>query len=369
MGSQAALLEAIYAAPERDEPRLVYADWLLERQDPLGELIELQITQARLLRRSAEHQRLQQRVDALWAAGRAAWTPKVKLHDPAHFCAWTFTRGFATGVQTVASAFVEGIEGFFAAAPLLDDVQLDCGRPTPNALSPLAWLERLFSAPAFARVKTLRLGSINDVGAIALSGLEAAGRLRGLGLAHTDLGVATFQVLGSARSQLLNLRSFELLKANGRDVALELLFAHRWPVLESLLIGNEPVGERGIRALTQSGRLAALKHLDLSWSGCGGARSIEALAGCRTLPALETLDLSHCKVDDEMCEALAKAEGFELKVLRLAHPEATARGIAALLKAPFIDGLQLLDLSGSRLDENTQARLVARLGDRVVLSS
>jgi uncharacterized protein (TIGR02996 family) len=37
------LLAAIAAAPGDDVPRLVLADWLEERDDPLGEFIRLQI--------------------------------------------------------------------------------------------------------------------------------------------------------------------------------------------------------------------------------------------------------------------------------------------------------------------------------------
>jgi uncharacterized protein (TIGR02996 family) len=37
------LLAAIRAAPDDDAPRAVYADWLLERGDPLGELIAIQL--------------------------------------------------------------------------------------------------------------------------------------------------------------------------------------------------------------------------------------------------------------------------------------------------------------------------------------
>jgi uncharacterized protein (TIGR02996 family) len=40
--SEAELLAAVYAAPDDDGPRLVYADWLAERGDPRGEFIQLQ---------------------------------------------------------------------------------------------------------------------------------------------------------------------------------------------------------------------------------------------------------------------------------------------------------------------------------------
>jgi uncharacterized protein (TIGR02996 family) len=44
--SERAMLEAIIAAPGEDAPRLMYADWLTERQLPLGEFISLQIGRA-----------------------------------------------------------------------------------------------------------------------------------------------------------------------------------------------------------------------------------------------------------------------------------------------------------------------------------
>src|SRR5207248_7122270 len=42
--SEQDLLAAVYADPESDEPRAVYADWLQERGDPWGELIALQLS-------------------------------------------------------------------------------------------------------------------------------------------------------------------------------------------------------------------------------------------------------------------------------------------------------------------------------------
>lgn len=41
--TEAAMLEAIVTSPDDDGPRLVYADWLSERRNPLGEFITLQV--------------------------------------------------------------------------------------------------------------------------------------------------------------------------------------------------------------------------------------------------------------------------------------------------------------------------------------
>ena len=43
--AERSLLEMVHQRPHSDEPRLVYADWLLERGDPRGELITLQCAQ------------------------------------------------------------------------------------------------------------------------------------------------------------------------------------------------------------------------------------------------------------------------------------------------------------------------------------
>src|SRR5690242_1539927 len=43
MNEREGFLAAIQEAPDDDTPRLVFADWLDERDDPLGEFIRLQI--------------------------------------------------------------------------------------------------------------------------------------------------------------------------------------------------------------------------------------------------------------------------------------------------------------------------------------
>ena len=52
-----ALEARVFAAPEKDAPRLVYADALLERNDPRGEFIGLQFTRAKRRLTAAERER------------------------------------------------------------------------------------------------------------------------------------------------------------------------------------------------------------------------------------------------------------------------------------------------------------------------
>ena len=361
MGSEASLLEAIYAAPERDEPRLVYADWLQEHQNPRGELIHLQVAQARVLAPSAEYHRLAERSWELLKANGEAWTPRLARE----LCSWTFKRGFPSAVQTSVTTFVPAIDEFFAQAPLLDEVQLDFGPLEPMSMASVSWLDRLCSAEAFGRLKTLRLRALNDTGAVALAGMKRLSSLRSLVLSGFGFGTGTYEMLGSSGSQLLQLQGLGLWTANARDVGLERLFAHPWPSLEALEIGTDAVAERGIRALTRPGRLPSLKKLALPWSFKGGVPAMEALASCQSLQGLEELDLGFCAVSDAMAEVLATAKGFNLRVFRLSHSELTLRGVSALLSADCLSQVKLLELSGRPFDEATIERLIGRFGDRV----
>lgn len=366
--SDAELLAAIHAAPDRDEPRLVYADALLERGEPLGEYIQLQVRQARVPARSAEALRLDRRIQALQALHWSQWRPATGFLDAGTFCDWGFTRGFATSLHTTPAAFLKWAADLFRAAPLLDDVLLDCGHVGPFAMGSVPWLELLFEdlKRLGRRLAMLRLNSLDDAGAVVLAGLEGVRDLRALALGRTNLGLATFQLMGSERSSLRGLHRLELSMANARDVALEQLFARPWPALTELTVEDEVVGERGMRAITADGRLTALRALDLSWSVTGGP-AIDVLAQCGSLPHLVELDLSNSAMTDAMAAALARTAGFKPQVLRLAHTGIGAAGVRAILAAPAFTDLTLLELSGVSLDEPTRALVIDRLGDGAVL--
>jgi uncharacterized protein (TIGR02996 family) len=91
---ETALLEAIYAAPDEDAPRLVYADWLQEEGDPRGEFIALQF--ARLT--GTPTAKALQRERSLLARHRRKWTGKLwdavyQSHE------LRFARGFVDDVR------------------------------------------------------------------------------------------------------------------------------------------------------------------------------------------------------------------------------------------------------------------------------
>jgi uncharacterized protein (TIGR02996 family) len=143
-----ALLAAIAAAPEDDMPRLVLADWLEERDDPLGEFIRLQIElePLRLPRAdpSAELERVKllecippgqyekdrttplarklTREAELLKAHKAAWLGRTAYlaNDYSAPFRVEFRRGFVQSVQIGLSALAEHGETIRESCPALE---------------------------------------------------------------------------------------------------------------------------------------------------------------------------------------------------------------------------------------------------------
>jgi uncharacterized protein (TIGR02996 family) len=99
----ASLLRAIHLDPDDDDARLVYADHLVERGDPQGELIGLQIARAQGRASAAQRQREQELLDAHLARWLVPFSPCVSRAE--------LERGFVErveldnfiGIETVAS--------------------------------------------------------------------------------------------------------------------------------------------------------------------------------------------------------------------------------------------------------------------------
>jgi uncharacterized protein (TIGR02996 family) len=116
-GDERRLLDAVLAAPRDDGPRLVYADWLMERGDPRGELIVVQCT-----RESCE--RTGQRATAAYRAAcsreRVLLAENVKQWvDPVGLRRWwgEFSRGFITKL-TISAGGLRSKWSTFARMPL-----------------------------------------------------------------------------------------------------------------------------------------------------------------------------------------------------------------------------------------------------------
>ncbi|MCE9566412.1 MAG: TIGR02996 domain-containing protein [Planctomycetes bacterium] len=95
MTEQDALLEAIFAAPAEDTPRLVYADWLDEHGEGVyAEFIRLQIARELATTKTAERDHLLKQEAAVWRKLKRKWTD---LLPPNGLRKESFTRGFTNG--------------------------------------------------------------------------------------------------------------------------------------------------------------------------------------------------------------------------------------------------------------------------------
>ena len=125
--TDAALLAAIYAAPADDGPRLVYADALMERGDPRGEVIALQCG-------NRDHAR----ADKLLARHRAKWLgPLAPAIDATR--ALAFERGFPA-LATVADTAPPALDQHPAWATLR---RVELGRLARKRTALVAHLARL----------------------------------------------------------------------------------------------------------------------------------------------------------------------------------------------------------------------------------
>ena len=99
--SEEALLAAVYAQPLDDGPRLVYADWLLERGEPRGEFITLQFKR----KQSALSEEENRREKALLKQHGKQWLGALApvLSFGKGYARTTFQRGFISTADIILS--------------------------------------------------------------------------------------------------------------------------------------------------------------------------------------------------------------------------------------------------------------------------
>lgn len=104
---EGAFFRAMMAAPADDSPRLVYADWLLERGEARGELIHVQCELARIedaldAAKQETRDRLRARERALLEEHQRRWLGTPFVRD----LSFKFDRGFPTGAISQAGLFI-----------------------------------------------------------------------------------------------------------------------------------------------------------------------------------------------------------------------------------------------------------------------
>jgi len=228
MPEREAFLRTIGERPDDDGPRLVFADWLEEQGDPLGEFIRSQCERLHLPTPEARRG-LARREDELLQAHQREWRhslPKIEAVQ------WgPFRRGFVYNLRVdTADRFLAHAATIFAAAPI-DEVWFT----GLNA----AGAARLAASPELRRLRVLKNHGTptGDEGVAALVMSPHVANLRRLLMNGNSIGSDGARAI--ARSPHL-----------GR---LTLLFLH-----------HNRIGDAGARDLADSERLGSVEEVYLA---------------------------------------------------------------------------------------------------------
>jgi uncharacterized protein (TIGR02996 family) len=264
MTDRAAFLAAITAAPDDDLPRLVYADWLDEHDEPArAEFIRFQCAAARGDRTS------QRRANELETRHGSAWLePLARVVFRAEF-----RRGFVEHAILSAPAFLAHGSALRREAPLRGVTLLGARRVLPE----------LVRGPLLAGLSALHLtgGRLGDDGMRLLADSPALVGLETLRLGDNALGDAGVAVL--ARSPHLAALKTLVLRDNavGDGGAWELAHAPFLGRLTTLDLAGNEVGPSGINVLRSALRLPALTELEVADQRAPAGRRIRALAAAK----------------------------------------------------------------------------------------
>ncbi len=201
-----AFLNAIIAAPDDDVPRLVYADWLDEHDEPArAEFIRVECELPHLEPGHPRRSKLMARHDLLSKAYRQDWF-RAFIDLGVNY---QTSRGFVQEVTTGPEQLSDHAEEWFAMQPI---TCLRLTRVYVDYEGVRRWFHRqVFSATYLGRLKSLDLRSayVNSAGVYFLSRNPSIRSLRELDLSHNHIDNAGAEKL-AAMPELANLRSLNL---------------------------------------------------------------------------------------------------------------------------------------------------------------
>ena len=213
----AELLAAIIATPDDDAPRLVYADWLMELGDPLGEYIAANIALQTLCASTPDYLS-DPRYEKLFARNDKTWTKAEKSIGAAvrrYATHWSYERGFVQELHTNGSKLIAGYEVILNHVPapriVIENLdRRDLAELAEVSLGRFAAIEfgadceldgaaiaRIVGSPAIHGLRHLDVGGnpIGDTGAIAIAGSPHLATLESLSIMNCGLTDAAIDAL------------------------------------------------------------------------------------------------------------------------------------------------------------------------------
>jgi uncharacterized protein (TIGR02996 family) len=317
----------------------VYADWLIERGDPRGELIQVQLALEDEALSPRQRQPLQAREKALLDAHARTWLGPlaellldVDIRQPWHNPRWRFQRGFL--------AFLE------------------LNRPE------MPVIRALLTSPEVRFLRSLSLDYLDRRGEEREALAQA--RLPQLRVLQLGDGEGHLWEDGLATRLVPSMPQLEELGVHGRGVDTEALFGLSLPLLRSLAVTCTHHFATEVLAANTS--LAHLESLTLrphqrepdESDGYLALEDLSRIVRSPVLSRLEHLSLHCCTAGDEGCRLLAESGALgRLSSLDLSFGEITDVGARLLVGSLDPSRLRRLWLSYNSLTEEGVALLEA----------
>lgn len=353
IANEATLFEQIRANPDDDEPRRVYADELLARSDPRGELIAVQCELAALgyarepvlalnnrdwvgdalgntaALDSGQVAELRTRERKLLARHGSRWVAPLGAFARG---AWQFRRGFLHHATWIWHALPGTGSQLFAAAPLLASVTL------------IGMAAETFASEGWNRVRALQIASAPVLGADFDHG--ALIDLRALSVQ------SSFEVLaGLTRwprfAQLHTIQLAPVTTGSIPSLASRVIGA-AGPLRELQLYSHRIVRD-DVEALAHGDSVRELAVLSLCRNGVTDEH-IDTLARGPALGWLRALDLRTNQIKAPGAAAIGAHFG-ELRTLRLTSNRLGSAGVIALVSGGGLGALRELTLHDTGCDD------------------
>ncbi len=392
-----AFLRAIRADPEADLPRLVYADWLDEHDDPArAEFVRVQCELAKLPDHDAAYAALEDREHELLAEHEAKWLNDDYINE------WTFRRGLVADIDfdpanppsvPLTAYAVTGLTlSPHWSTPVPESVlefdateavcEIDLTRGSMEwEIRHLPGLLQRWDTPGAKSLRIAGLAGLERLGTV-LSGTPVARTLKflqagGLAGSHAMYPRIEHDTIDTA-ALAEALRHAPLERLDVYDANLHrlgpLLNAGFAGSLTSLDVSYNPLAADAYREFVAASPELKLRHLDVSGTALCGPTLSNLLASrcCETLTGLainnaepylsdlvgtpywgQAVDLSlhRCGVRDTAFERLAKSAGPPaLRSLDLGDNRLGPDGVRWLCAAQWARSITWLNLAACALD-------------------
>ncbi len=391
MGIEDAFLHDILAHPDDDAPRLIYADWLDEHNDPRGEFIRIQCALAQLSDEDPRRWPLELREQELLREHQTKWLPK----DIGN-ASFTLHRGFVERIVLSPEQFVSDADLIFEQAPIrqlhlhnrvlvrrqhsnsplarvassrhLSQIQRLClsdfnlsrrelreflSSPNLRQLTELQFWRRVVESDG---VCELPVGIVHD-----LTEVPCGTNLTTLHLTATGLTIDALRVLANSPS-LANLRELNVAENRLTHAAATVLAEGRLlSQLEKLYLDSNLLGDAGAMTVREWPALPRLTHLSLGHNQMFAA-GVKALAEAPALRQVISLRLFGNISCDDGANALASSNWTRLQALNLWFSGIGDKGVRALARSRSFSQLTRLDLPANRIYNSGARALVESPG-------